>query len=247
MNKIIEIKNLTFYYNNDKILDNINLEVDEGEFLGIIGPNGAGKSTLLKLIVGILKPQQGKIILFGKEIDNITYEKKFVGYVPQKPDIEKYLPLKVKDIVAFGRRIVRDWKALNKEDHEIINKIMEKLEIKEYADKIFSELSGGQQQRVLIARALVQNPKILLLDEPTVGVDIKTQYNFYRILEELKNQKISIILVTHDIGAITNKVDKLACLNRKLYIHGCPEEIKIHGALREIYGEEFIYLTHKED
>ncbi len=247
MNKIVEIKKLYHSYNHDLILENINLDVLEGEFLGIVGPNGAGKSTLLKIIVGIIKPLKGTVTVFNKDIQSLGEERKWIGYVPQKPDLEKYLPLKVKEIVALGRRVVRNWQKLSSFDLEIINKVMEEMEIKDIENKIYGELSGGQQQRVLIARALAQEPKLLILDEPTVGIDISTQNKFYTLLRNLKKQNTSVILVSHDIGIITKEVDKLACLNRKLYLHGCPEEIRIHGALKELYGENFLFLTHKEE
>ncbi len=247
MNRIVEINNLYYSYNNDFVLENINLEILEGEFWGIIGPNGAGKSTLLKIIVGILKPQKGSIKVFNKEIKYLKDEKKLIGYVPQKPNIEKYLPLKVTEIVALGRRIVNDWKKLSSHDREIIQKLMEELEIEDLANKIYGELSGGQQQKVLIARALAQQPKLLILDEPTIGVDMKTQSKFYSLLRKLKKARISIILVSHDIGIISKEVDKLACLNSKLYLHGCPKDIKIHTALKEVYGEDFLLLTHEEE
>lgn len=247
MNKIVEIKNLYHRYDQDLILENVNMEVLEGEFLAIIGPNGAGKSTLLKIIVGIIKPLKGIVKVFNKDVQSLKEERKWIGYVPQKPDLEKYLPLKVKDIVALGRRVVNNWQKLTSYDFEIMDKVMEDMEIKSIEDKIYGELSGGQQQRVLIARALAQEPKLLILDEPTVGIDVKTQNKFYTLLRDLKKQNKSIILVSHDIGIISKEVDRLACINRKLYLHGCPEEIQIHGALKELYGENFLLLTHKEE
>ncbi|ACI18600.1 metal ABC transporter ATP-binding protein [Dictyoglomus thermophilum] len=247
MNKIVEIKNLYHRYDQDLILENVNMEVLEGEFLAIIGPNGAGKSTLLKIIVGIIKPLKGIVKVFNKDVQSLKEERKWIGYVPQKPDLEKYLPLKVKDIVALGRRVVNNWQKLTYYDFEIMDKVMEDMEIKSIEDKIYGELSGGQQQRVLIARALAQEPKLLILDEPTVGIDVKTQNKFYTLLRDLKKQNKSIILVSHDIGIISKEVDRLACINRKLYLHGCPEEIQIHGALKELYGENFLLLTHKEE
>ncbi|MGC9001569.1 MAG: metal ABC transporter ATP-binding protein [Dictyoglomus sp.] len=247
MNKILEIKNLYHSYNHELILENINLHLLEGEFLGIIGPNGAGKSTLLKIIVGIIKPLKGTVKVFNKDVQFLNEEKKWIGYVPQKPDLEKYLPLKVKEIVALGRRVANNWQKLTAYDFDLIDRVMEEMEIKDIENKIYGELSGGQQQRVLIARALAQEPKLLILDEPTVGVDISTQNKFYTLLRNFKKQNKSVILVSHDIGIITKEVDKLACLNRKLYLHGCPEEIAIHGTLKELYGENFLFLTHKEE
>lgn len=247
MNKIVEIKNLYHSYNSNPILENINLEVHEGEFWGIVGPNGAGKSTLLKIIVGIITPQKGIVKIFNKDTKYVKEERKLIGYVPQKPTIENYLPLRVWEIISLGRRITNNWNKLSSHDIEIIKKVMKELEIEKLANKVYSELSGGQQQRVLIARALAQEPKLLILDEPTVGIDQKTQGKFYALLRKLKKENVSIILVSHDIGVISKEVDKIACLNKRIYLHGCPKDIKIHSSLKEIYGEDFLFLTHKEE
>ncbi len=244
---LLEVKDLNVYYGAIHALQGISFHLDEGEIVTLIGANGAGKSTLLKIIVGIIKPLKGIVKVFNKDVQSLKEERKWIGYVPQKPDLEKYLPLKVKDIVALGRRVVNNWQKLTYYDFEIMDKVMEDMEIKSIEDKIYGELSGGQQQRVLIARALAQEPKLLILDEPTVGIDVKTQNKFYTLLRDLKKQNKSIILVSHDIGIISKEVDRLACINRKLYLHGCPEEIQIHGALKELYGENFLLLTHKEE
>jgi|YelNatPaOPRAMG01_1025707.scaffolds.fasta_scaffold01631_22 zinc transport system ATP-binding protein len=245
MNKIIEIENLFFSYNGETILEDINLSIEEGDFWGIIGPNGAGKTTLLKIIVGLLKPQKGKIFIFGKYPWHLKEEKKYIGYIPQKAEIEELLPLKVFDIVSLGRRAINEWRRLSSKDIEIIEKILRELEIYELKEKLFKDLSGGQKQRVLIAKALVMEPKILLLDEPTVGVDLSSQDRFYNILEELNKNGLTIILISHDIGVISKKVKKLACLNRKLFLHGCPQDIRIHKFLSKMYGEEVFFLTHE--
>lgn len=247
MNKIVEIKNLYYSYNSSPILENISLEIQEGEFWGIVGPNGAGKSTLLKIITGLLTPQRGIVKIFNKDIKQLKEEKRLIGYVPQKPNIENYIPLRVWEIVSLGRRIKNNWNKLSSYDIEVIKKVMEELEIGDLENKIYGEISGGQQQRVLIARALAQEPRLLILDEPTVGIDQKTQSKFYTLLRKLKKENTSIILVSHDIGVISKEVDKIACLNRKIYLHGCPKDIKIHSTLREIYGEDFLFLTHKEE
>lgn len=245
MNKIIKIENLSFGYDEYLVLKDIDFIVEEGDFWGIIGPNGAGKTTLIKIILGLLRPKKGYVEVFGKVPWKLKEERKNIGYIPQKAEIEKYFPIKVWDLVALGRKIVNNWKNISKEDKEKIEKALNYVEMLEYKDKLFSELSGGQQQRILVAKALAQEPKLLLLDEPTIGVDIITQEKFYNLLQNLNEKGLTIILVSHDIGVISKRVNKLACLNRRIFLHGCPKDLQINRALREIYGEEFLLLTHE--
>ncbi len=247
MNKIINIENLSFGYSESLILEDIDFIVEEGDFWGIIGPNGAGKTTLIKIILGLLRPIKGKVEVFGKAPWKLKGEKKKIGYIAQRSEIERYFPIRVWDLVVLGRKIVNNWKRIEERDKEIIEQALENVGMLEYKNKLFSELSGGQQQRVLVAKALAQEPKLLLLDEPTVGVDITTQERFYNLLQELNSKGLTIILVSHDIGIISKRVKKLACLNRRIFSHGCPKDVKIHKTLREIYGEEFLLLTHEED
>ncbi len=245
MNKIIDIENLSFGYNKSLILEDINFIVEEGDFWGIIGPNGAGKTTLIKIILGLLRPLKGRVEVLGKAPWRLKDEKKKIGYIAQRSEIERYFPIKVWDLVVLGRKILNNWKRIDERDKEIIEQVLENVGMLEYKNKLFSELSGGQQQRVLVAKALAQEPKLILLDEPTVGVDITAQERFYNLLQELNNKGLTIILVSHDIGVISKRVRKLACLNRRIFLHGCPKDIRIHETLRKIYGEEFLLLTHE--
>ncbi|MCS7201388.1 MAG: metal ABC transporter ATP-binding protein [Dictyoglomus sp.] len=245
MNKIIEIENLSFGYDNTFILKDIDFIVEEGDFWGIIGPNGAGKTTLIKIILGLLRPKKGKVEVFGKAPWKLGEERKKIGYIAQRAEIESYFPIRVWDLVLLGRKVVNNWRNISKEDEEIVERALNHVEMWDYKDKLFRELSGGQQQRVLVAKALVQEPKLLVLDEPTIGVDITTQEKFYSLLQYLNKKGLTIILVSHDIGVITKRVNKLACLNRRIFLHGCPKDLRLHKTLKEIYGEEFLLLTHE--
>lgn len=245
MSKIVNIENLSFSYDGQLVLKDINFSVEEGDFWGIVGPNGAGKTTLIKIILGLLKPQKGKIEVFGKPPWELKEERRYIGYTAQRIEVEKYFPIKVWDVISLGRRAINGWRSLSLKDKKIIERVLEEVDMLDYKDRLFRELSGGQQQRVLVAKALAGKPKLLLLDEPTVGVDLPTQEKFYKLLENLNKNGLTIILISHDIGVISRRVKKLACLNRKIFLHGCPGDIKIHRALKEIYGEDFLFLTHE--
>jgi len=227
---IIEIKNLTVRYPTVKAIDNISLSINENDFLGIIGPNGAGKSTLFACMLGLLSNYQGEILFFGK---NIRKSKKYlrdIGYVPQKPIFEKNFPATVKEVVRMGLK-----KGSNEKR---VDKILQQVWIHELSHRRIGELSGGQQQRVFIAKALVGNPKILILDEPVTGIDKQSQDLFYSILRDLnKKQNITIIWSSHDLDAVNQLANKVACLNRNLFFHGISDEFFSNEELVKQYSE----------
>lgn len=241
---IIEITGLNFNLDASRILEDINLEIKRGEFLGIIGPNGAGKTTLLKIILGLLKPTSGTIKLFGEDINNFKDWYK-IGYIPQHAlSFDANFPVNVFEVVSMGRFSKKGlFKNLGKEDIQAIEDALEIVGMKEYKNRRIGELSGGQQQRVFIARALSSQPELLILDEPTVGVDIAGQKEFYDFLERLnKEKKITLVIVTHDIGNISSRIGKLACINKKMF-SGChPEEL--FGYAPE--GMKFVHHLHGE-
>jgi len=213
-NKILEIKNLYFCYRDEFVLEDISFTLNREEFLGIIGPNGSGKSTLLKLIVGLLKPTKGEINVYTKRI----------SYIPQRvTSLYHLFPATVEEIVALGRLsdgIVRRFKG---EDYELINSALEVVGLLEFRDKKLSELSGGQQQRVHIARAIVSKPELLILDEPTTGIDVINQTKFYELLGHLnRDMHITIIIVSHDISTIASEVTTMAYLDKRLHFIGKP-------------------------
>ncbi len=204
MKKLVELKDVSFFYGSKVVLENINLCIKKGDFWVIVGPNGGGKTTLLKLMVGILRPQKGKIIRYVNEI----------GYMPQKNDVSQF-PLTVLDAVLMGRvnpkhRGIK----FSKEDKEKAIEALKMVDMVDFLDRPFKDLSGGQQQRVLIARALVCNPELLLLDEPTSNIDPQTKFCFYDFISEL-TPKITIVMVSHDLSlTITKKITHIACVNR---------------------------------
>ena len=227
---IVEINNLTVHYPDVKALDDVSFVVNEGDFLGIIGPNGAGKSTLFDCMLGLNTKYQGTIKFFGNDIKNSKNYLKGIGYVPQKPIFEKNFPVTVNDVVQMGLR--------NESDKEKIDEILQQLWIHELRNRRIGELSGGQQQRVFIAKALVHNPKILILDEPVAGIDQQSIELFYSILRELNSkQKITIIWSSHDLDAVNKLANHVACLNRTLFFHGESEKFFSDDKLVKQYSE----------
>ena len=227
---IVEIKNLTVQYPDVKALDDVSFTVNQGDFLGIIGPNGAGKSTLFDVMLNLNTKYQGILKFFGEDIKKSKKYLKEIGYVPQKPIFEKNFPATVNDVVRMGLR--------KESDENKIDKILQQLWIHELSNRRIGELSGGQLQRVFIAKALVNSPKILILDEPVTGIDQQSIELFYSILRELNSkQKITIIWSSHDLDAVNKLANHVACLNRTLFFHGMSEKFFSDDKLVKQYSE----------
>ncbi len=230
MLNVVEIEHLTVQYPDVKALDDVSFTVNKGDFLGIIGPNGAGKSTLFASMLGLHTKYKGTIKFFGQDIRKSKDYLKEIGYVPQKPIFEKNFPATVNDIVRMGLR--------KESDENKIDEILQQLWIHELSKKRIGELSGGQQQRVFIAKALVNNPKLLILDEPVTGIDQQSIELFYSILRELNSkQKITIIWSSHDLDAVNRLANHVACLNRTLFFHGESDEFFENDELVKQYSE----------
>jgi zinc transport system ATP-binding protein len=246
---VLKMEHVSFRYEKENVLEDINLTVPKGAFLGLVGPNGSGKSTLLKCVLGLLKPQQGYISLFGTPIESFK-EWHRIGFVSQKANsFNSGFPATVYEVVASGLTAKRGmFRFFTKNDKQAVSEAIEAVGMSAFAKRNIGELSGGQQQRVFIARAIVSKPELLILDEPTVGVDVHHVQSFYNMLEELNEHLgITLILVTHDIGTITEKVTHVACLNKHLYFHGKAEEFEKLGedALSKFYGHSLHVLSHQ--
>lgn len=230
MLKVVEIDHLTIEYPDVKAIDDVSFMVNQGDFLGIIGPNGAGKSTLFASMLGLNAKYKGTIKFFGTDIRKSKKYLKEIGYVPQKPIFEKNFPATVNDIVKMG---------LQKEsDENKVDEILQQLWIHELSERRIGELSGGQQQRVFIAKALVNNPKVLILDEPVTGIDQQSIDLFYSILKELNSkQNITIIWSSHDLDAVNKLANHVACLNRTLFFHGESDDFFENDELVKQYSE----------
>lgn len=246
---VLKIEHVSFRYERENVLEDINLAVPKGAFLGIVGPNGSGKSTLLKCVLGVLKPQQGNIYLFGTPIESIKDWHR-IGFVSQKANsFNTGFPATVYEVVASGLTAKRGmFRFFTKKDRQAVLEAIEAVGMSDFSRQNIGELSGGQQQRVFIARAIVSKPELLILDEPTVGVDIHHVQSFYNMLDVLNRRLgITLVLVTHDIGTITKKVTHVACLNKHLYFHGKAEEFEKleEQALSQFYGHSLHVLSHQ--
>ncbi len=214
---LVEIESVCYSNGGVDILHDINLTVNPGDFVSIIGPNGGGKTTLLKLILGLINPTRGTIKLKnhhpGKGIAAI-------GYVPQHVNNNLSFPVTAMDVVLMGKHQPKSRMKLgsSKKDRQLARETLDKLGVADYADRKIAALSGGQRQRVLIARALVSQPKLLVLDEPTASIDTKGQTDFYDLLKEL-NKEITILMVCHDLMIVASYAKSIACLNRTLHYH----------------------------
>lgn len=243
----IEVDDISFHYNGNPVLEHVSFTVYTGEYLGIIGPNGGGKTTLLKLILGLLRPDSGRVKIFGTDVDKIRGHRR-IGYVPQRvAQAEFYFPATVKEIVRSGRSgSVGLFRRYSHEDEEAIEKAKEITGIHAYWSRTISGLSGGERQRVYIARTLAGEPDILILDEPAVGVDIASQERFYRFISRLnRDERMTVLFVSHDVGVIAEEVHTVLCLNRRLMCQGSPESFIKEEFLEEVYGKKVTSVFHR--
>jgi zinc transport system ATP-binding protein len=248
---VIDIDHVSFRYEDRNVLEDVHFSIPKGAFVGLVGPNGSGKSTLLKCILGILRPKEGNIRLFGTDIRKFK-EWNRIGYVSQKANsFNSGFPASVFEVVAMGLvSKVGYFRFLTKEDKKLVRNAIEDVGLLDYIHANIGELSGGQQQRVFIARALVSSPDLLILDEPTVGVDASNVQSFYELLDTLHlKHGITLLLVTHDIGTITDKVSHVACLNKFLYFHGETDAFneRKDKDLSFFYGHHVQMLEHNHE
>lgn len=238
--KLIDIKNLTVGYDSKVVLENANFSLSENDFVGVIGPNGGGKTTLLKAILGLVKPVSGEIV-FSEKLKNRGGD---IGYLPQVNKFDSRFPISVYDVILSGLIDHKNWyRRVSKQDKEKVEAIIDELGIRKIAKKSIGELSGGQMQRAFLGRALVSDPKLLVLDEPDTYVDNQFEGELYRKLVEL-NRQMAILLVSHDVGTISTYVKSIACVNRQLHYHpsniisqdqlasyNCPIQMITHGSV----------------
>jgi len=244
---LINIQDLSFHYHSAAVLENISLQIYAEDYLAVIGPNGGGKTTLLKLILGLLTPSGGTIQVLGT--DAVTGRSK-IGYLPQHHQNNFQYPISVMEFVLMGRLNQGCFHRYNQSDIAAAEAVLKKVDVHALKSRHFSQLSGGEKQRVLLARTLVSDPQLLLLDEPTTGFDHQSERCFYEILKDL-NQKIPILMVSHDISAVSKYVKTIACLNKHLIYHGskslmpkdieetycCHVDLIAHGVPHRVLGE----------
>lgn len=229
----VKVDRVSYDYGQDMILDDISFSVEEGDLLGIIGPNGAGKTTLFNCMLGLVEGYRGKIEIFGEDIrKNRRKVLQQIGYVPQKKFIEEGFPATVWEIVSLGAAATR------KPSREKVIWALETVGMVDYGKRRIGELSGGQQQRVFIAKALVNDPRLLILDEPATAIDVEAQNKFYSLVKKLnKENHITIIWSSHDLEAINSLANKVACINRSMFFHGNSHEFFENPELLKKYSE----------
>ena len=214
---LVSVQSISYNYNSEVVLKNVSLNVEEGDFLGIIGPNGAGKTTLFQCILGLLNTYSGRITVLNEDVKKNKKIFTKIGYIPQKKSIDQKFPLTVEELVSLS--------LTRKTSMNVVYEILKQVGLYNMKNKLIGQLSGGQQQRVLIAKALVNNPIILMLDEPTNELDQKSQDDFYFLLKELNEKnKITIIWTSHDMNAVNKYANKVSCINKKMFFHGDKEE-----------------------
>lgn len=220
---------------------NLNFSIPHGAQVAVVGPNGAGKSTLFKALVGLLPLQRGRILVHGLPLGQ---HQDCVAYIPQREEVDWRFPVRVQDVVMMGRfGRLGWWQQPGKMDQEIIRRAMQQMGIANLADRPIGDLSGGQQQRVFLARALAQEPHILLMDEPFNGVDASTQEATLQLLEQLHTEQVTVLVSTHDLNLAASRFEQVLLLNRKLVAYGTPGEVFIPEHLRSAFGAQVLFLN----
>ena len=249
--QVISIRDLWAGYDNELVLEEINLSVKELDFIGLVGPNGGGKTTLFKVLLGLLPPMRGEVRIMGKSAKEGRH---YIGYVPQVIHFDRDFPISVWEVARMGRLGKRGLlQRYTAEDDELVAEALDSVEMLELRERAIGELSSGQRQRVYIARALARGPEILLLDEPTSNIDPQVSTNIYELLSR-SNEHITILMVSHDMSAISSYVKTVGCLNRRLFYHGekqltpdmlelayqCPIDLIAHGVPHRVFPEHSI-------
>jgi zinc transport system ATP-binding protein len=244
---LIRLEGVGFRYGREPVLVDIDLSIQPGDFLAVIGPNGSGKTTLIKIMLGLLTPSNGSASLFGTPLREFR-NWDLVGYVPQKAThFDPYFPASVQEVVGMGLVAGGSRRRLpSGERRTRILGVLESVGLEDVHSRPIGELSGGQQQRVFIARALVSSPEILILDEPTAGVDVGAQKTFYGMLDRLNREEgLTVVFSTHNVGVVTEHVNKVACINQRLYFHGSHEEFCATDHLLEMAGGRAHIIHHE--
>ncbi len=238
--EIVRVENVSVYFDGNTALEDVSLTIRRDEFLGIIGPNGSGKTTLLKVIIGLIQPSRGRVLVMGRPPHK---SRQVIGYVPQFNLFDRDFPINVRDVVLMGRFARQGFLSrYTAADLKRADEVLQTVGMAGFKQRQIGKLSGGEQQRVFIARALMTDPELLILDEPTASVDPNTQADFYALLRRLK-ERMAIVLVSHDVAAVSTYVDNIACMNRRLVYHGskeidpdvlratyqCPVQLIVHG------------------
>ncbi|MGH7233683.1 MAG: metal ABC transporter ATP-binding protein [Nitrospiraceae bacterium] len=240
---IIRFSHASFGFPGVIALKDITLDIAEGEFVGVIGPNGSGKTTLCRAVLGLMPPLKGSLQIFDCACEKLQcHHRAKIGYLPQKGVLDKHFPITVLETVMMGRAgVLGLFKRPGRQDRDIAREALSHVGMLDHEDTALGQLSGGQQQRVFIARALAQQPQVLLLDEPTTGIDIVTQHSVLDLIRRLhRDLGLTVLLITHDINMIRTHVDRLVLLKTQLYAAGPPADVLKPDILSQVYGKDLV-------
>ncbi len=241
MQPLIELNHVTFGYGAAPVVEDVSLHLHPGQFAALVGPSGAGKTTLLRLILGTLQPVRGEVCIHGQVLSRRNAPQ--IGYVPQLETVDWNFPVTVEQVVLMGRvRKAGVWPWASAEDRRRVRETLERLDLGGLEGRHIRDLSGGQQQRVFLARALIAAPDLLLLDEPTTGVDMRTAENILHMLADLNQGGMTILITTHDLNAAAAHLPWLVCLNRRIIAQGAPEDVLRADILNQTYQGDMIVL-----
>lgn len=241
MQPLVELNHVAFGYGAEPVLEAVSLHLHLGQFAALVGPSGAGKTSLLKLILGVLQPTRGEVCIHGQALRGQSAPK--VGYVPQLETVDWNFPVTVEQAVLMGRvRRSGIWPWPSAADKQRVRDVLKRLDIGGLAGRHIRDLSGGQQQRVFLARALIAEPDLLVLDEPTTGVDVRTAENVLHMLAELNREGMTILITTHDLNAAAAHLPWVICLNRRVIAQGAPEAIFTEAILNETYRGDMLVI-----
>ena len=245
MQPLIELKNIAFGYGKTPVVKDIDLHIHPGQFAALVGPSGAGKTSLLKLILGTLQPTHGQITMNGATLQGRN--KPRIGYVPQLETVDWNFPVTVGQAVLMGRiRNATVWPWPSRAERQLVAEMLDRLELGGLINRHIRDLSGGQQQRVFLARALIAEPDILVLDEPTSGVDMRTAENVLHLLADLNQQGMTILITTHDLNAAAAHLPWVICLNRTIIAQGPPEVVFTEAILNATYQGDMLVMRHEQ-
>jgi ABC-type Mn2+/Zn2+ transport system ATPase subunit len=236
----LDVSDVSVGYNGQPVLEKISFSIPSGAYVAVVGPNGAGKSTLFKMLVGLLPVRSGHVTIHGQGLGR---HKDCVAYIPQREEVDWRFPVTVSDVVLMGRYGRLGWlRRPSKEDHAVVRRALQQLGIENLKDQSIGELSGGQQQRVFLARAIAQEPHILLLDEPFTGIDAVTQEVTLALLEELHTRGVTILVSTHDLNLAAQRFERVLLLNRKIVAFGPASQVFTPEIVRQVFSGQMLYL-----
>jgi ABC-type Mn2+/Zn2+ transport system ATPase subunit len=240
---LLELERVTVTYGEEPVLDRLDLSLEEGSYYGIVGPSGAGKTTLLRTVLGLIRPVSGRVMVAGREV--VPGRTPPVGFVPQIETVDWNFPVTVEEVVALGLAAGHGlWPRMTASERRDIAALLDRLGLAGLAQRHIRALSGGQQQRAFLARALIRRPPLLVLDEPTSGVDVATRQEILSLLRDINADGTGILLTTHDLNSVASRLPGIVCLNKGIVAMGTPADVFVPAVLRRTFGADMAVVEH---